>query len=38
MDDGYVHFSKDFERTDAEIWAQAFAKAGGLSFGNIKED
>lgn len=35
MDDGYIHFSKDFDRTEAEIWAQALAKCGGMSFGNI---
>ena len=35
--DGYVHFSKDFTRTTAEIWAQAFAKGGGISFGSIEQ-
>lgn len=38
MDDGFVHFSKDFSKTTAECWAIAFAKCGGLGFGNVESD
>ena len=33
--DGYIHFSQDFPKTTAEAWAIAFAKSGGVGFGNI---
>ncbi len=38
MNDGFVHFSKDFPKTTAEMWAMAFAKGGGLGFGSVKPE
>ena len=37
-DDGYIHFSQDFQKTTAECWAIAFAKGGGIGFGSVKEE
>lgn len=36
--DGFAHFSKDFERSMAEHWAIAIAKAGGMKIGTLDKE
>jgi hypothetical protein len=34
-DDGYIHFSKKFQKTQAEAWAIALNKVGGMAIGKV---
>jgi uncharacterized Fe-S cluster protein YjdI len=33
--DGYIHFSKKFQKTQAEAWAIALNKVGGMAIGEV---
>jgi hypothetical protein len=36
IENEFIHFSNKFSKTDAQIWAIAISKSGGIKIGNIK--